>query len=77
MQFCFDNKKTMLPATPAVWMVGPALEEGSGEREANPLPSKESDSGESCEATQEDATIPQDDVEITVRIAQASEVFTG
>ena len=56
----------MLPATPAVWMVAPAPEEGSGEGEATPLPSKESESGESYKATQEDATISQGDVEIAV-----------
>ena len=58
-------------------MVAPAPEEGSGEGEATPLPSKESDSGESYEATQEDATISQGNVEIAVRVAQASETFTG
>ena len=40
-------------------------EEGSG------------DSGKSDEATQEDATISQGDTEIVVRVAQASETFTG
>ena len=67
----------MLPATPAVWMVAPALEEGSGEGEATSLPSKESDSGKFYKATQEDATISQGDIEIAVRVAQASETFTG
>ena len=62
----------MLPATPAVRMVAPALEEGSGEGEATPLLSEESDSGKSYEATQDDATISQGDVEIAVRVAQAS-----
>ena len=42
-----------------------------------PLPSEESDSGESYEAVQEDTTISQGDVEIAVRVAQASEVFTS
>ena len=41
------NNKSMLPATPVVRIVAPAPEEGSGEREVTPLPSKESDSGES------------------------------
>ena len=45
--FCFDKKKSTLPATLAVRMVAPAPEEGSGEGEATLLPSKESDSGES------------------------------
>ena len=34
------------------------LEEGSDEGETTPLPSKESDSGKSYKATQDDATIP-------------------
>ena len=67
----------MLPATPAVWMVSPAPEDGSGTGEATPLLSKESDSGESHEATQDDTTVIQGDVEIAVRVVQASETFTG
>ena len=51
MHFHFSNKKSMLPATPAVQMVAPAPEEGSGEGEAMPLASEESDSGELYEAT--------------------------
>ena len=35
--FCFNHKKLGLPATPAVWMVAPAPEEGSGEGEATPF----------------------------------------
>ena len=77
MHFCFNSKKSMLPATPAVWMVAPAPEEGSGEGEATPLSSKESDSSKFYKATQEDATISQGDIEIAVRVAQASETFTG
>ena len=77
MHFCVNSKKSTLPTTPAVWMVAPVPEEGSGEGEATPLPSEESDSGESYEATQEDATISQGDVEIAVRVAQTSETFTG
>ena len=66
-----------LPATLVVQMVAPALKEGSGEGEATPLPSKESDSGESYEAVQEDTIISHGDVEIAGRVAQASEAFTG
>ena len=66
MHFCFNSKKSTLPTTPAVQMVAPAPEEGSGVGEATPLPSKESDSGESYKATQEDATISQGDIEIAV-----------
>ena len=40
MHFHFDNKKPMLPTTPAVRMVAPAPEEGSGEGEATPSPVK-------------------------------------
>ena len=76
MHFHFNNKST-IPATPAVRMVAPAPEEGSGEGEATPLPSEESNSGESYKAMQEDTTISQGDIEIAVRVAQASEVFTG
>ena len=77
MHFCFNSKKSMLPATPAVRMATPAPEEGSGEGEATPHLSKESDSGKSYKATQDDATVSQGDVEIAVRVAQASETFTG
>ena len=49
--FHFNSKKSMLPTTLAVWMVAPALEEGSGEGEATPLLSEESDSGKSYKAT--------------------------
>ena len=42
-----------------------------------PLPPAKRVTGESYEAAQEDATFSQGDVEITVRVAQASEVFTG
>ena len=55
--FQFNSKKSILPATPAVQMVSPAPEEGSGEEEATPLLSKESDSGESYKATHGDATV--------------------
>ena len=67
----------MLPATPAVWMVAPAPEKGTGEGEATPLPSEESDSGESYEAMHDDTTVSQGDIEIAVRVAQASKSFTG
>ena len=77
MHFHFNSKKSTLPTTPAVQMVALASEEGSGEGEATPLTSKESDSGESYEATQGDAIISQGNVEIAIRVAQASETFTG
>ena len=77
MHFCFNNKKPALPTTPAVRMVAPAPEEGPGEGEATPVPSEGSDSSESYEATPDNITISQGDVEIAVRVAQASEAFTG
>ena len=58
-------------------MVAPAPEEGSGDGEATPLASKESDSGKSYEATQEDATVSQGNIGIAVTVAQASETFTS
>ena len=58
-------------------MVAPAPEEGSSEGEATPLLSKESDSDKSYETTQDDAAISQGDMEIAVRVVQASETFTG
>ena len=75
--FCFNSKKSTLPTTPAVQMVASAPEEGSGEGEATPLLSKESDSGESYKATQDDTTVSQGNVEIAVRVVQASETFTS
>ena len=75
--FRFNHKKSGLPATPAVYMVALAPDEGSGKGEATPLPSEESDSSESYEAGQEDTTVSQGNVEIAVRVAQASEAFTG
>ena len=73
--FHFNPKKSVLPATPAVWIVAPAPEERSG-KEATSLPS-ESNSSKSYEAGQEDTTVSQGDVEIAVRVAQVSEAFTG
>ena len=75
--FHFNHKKSGLPATQAVWIVPLAPEEGSGEGEATPPLSEQSDSGKSFEAVQEDSAIFQGDVEIAVRVAQASEAFTG
>ena len=43
----------------------------------HPILSKESDSGKSYEATQDDETVSQGGMDITVRVAQASETFTG
>ena len=77
MHFHFNPKKSGLPATPAVWMVALAPEEGSGEGEGTPLPSEESDSSESYEAGQEDTTISQGDMEIVVRVVQVSGAFTS
>ena len=52
--FCFNSKKSMLPARPAVQMVSQAPEEGYGKGEATLLLSKKSDSGKSYETTQDD-----------------------
>ena len=59
-------------------MVAPAPEKGSGEGEATPLLSKESDSCKSYKATQDDTTVSQGDAGVAVRVAQASEtLITG
>ena len=76
MHFHLSNKKSMLPTTPAVWMVVPAPEEGSGEGEVTPLPNEDGDSGMLYEATQ-DTTISQSNLEIAVRVDQTSKAFTG
>ena len=77
MHFHFNNKKPSLSTTLVVQMVAPAPEEGSGEGEATLLPSEERDSGKSYEATWDDTIISQGNVKIAVRVAQASEAFTG
>ena len=58
-------------------MVAPAPKDKPGTKENTPLPSKESDNGESYEATQEDTLVSDGDIEIAVRVAHATEVFTG
>ena len=75
--FHFNHKKSGLPATPVVQMVAPSPEEGSGEGDATPLPSEESDSSKSYEAVQEDTAVSLGNVEIAFRVAQAAEAFTG
>ena len=63
---CFNHIKKGLPVTPVVQMVAPALKEGSGEGEATPSLSEESDSSKSYEAVQDDTAISQGNVEIAV-----------
>ena len=55
----FSSKKSTLPTIPAVQMVALALEEGSGEGEATPFPSEESDSGKSYGATRRTQPSPR------------------
>ena len=64
--FRFNCKKSGLPATPAVQMVALVPEGETSTEENTPLPSEESDSGESYEATQEDTPVFEGDVEIAV-----------
>ena len=40
MHFSFNSKNSTIPATPTVWMVAPAPEEGSGEEKPLPSPAK-------------------------------------
>ena len=75
--FCFDCKKISLPANPAVQMVAPVLEEDTGEKEATPQPSEDSDTGKSYEAQQDDLSVSFGDVEVAIRVVRASEAFSG
>ena len=75
--FHFNHKKSGMPATPAVQMVAPALKGEPSEGEATPLSSEDSGSAESYEAMQEDTVVSQGEVEIAVRVAQATLTFTG
>ena len=70
--FCFNHKKSGFPATPTVRMVAPAPEEEPGIEETTPLPSEESNSGESYEAAQEDTSVSPGKVEIAVSVAHAT-----
>ena len=58
-------------------MVAVAPKDETDTKENTPLPSEDSDSGESYEATQEDVSVCDGDVEIAVRVAHATEAFTG
>ena len=53
------------------------LKSETGTEGITPLPSEESDSSESYEATQEDPTVSDGDVQIAVRVVHATEAFTG
>ena len=75
--FHFDCKKLSLPANPAVWMVASVPEEGTGEEEAIPQTSEDSDSGESYEAQQDDLSVLLGDIEVAIRVVCASEAFSG
>ena len=77
IHFHFDRKKLSLPANPAVWMVAPVPEEGTGEEGATPQPSEDSDSGKSYEAQQDNLSVSPGDIEVAIRVACASEAFSG
>ena len=62
--FCFNSKKSMLPAAPTVWMLAPAQV-------------KRVTVAKLYEAMQDDTTVSQGNIETAVRVAQASETFTG
>ena len=75
--FHYSSKNLGLPATQAVQMVVLTLEEEPCDDEATPLPSEESNSRESYEATLEDSTVSQGDVKVTVRVTHATTAFMG
>ena len=75
--FRFHRKKPSLTANPAVWMVAPAPEEGTGEEEATPQPSEDSDSSKSYEAQQDNLSVLPGDIEVAIRVVCASKAFLG
>ena len=58
-------------------MVVPAPEEDPGPEDATPPQTEDSDSGESYEASPDDASVSTGDIEVAVRVAHASEAFSG
>ena len=58
-------------------MVAPALEEEVAVEETTPQPSEDSDSGESCEIQPDDMPVSTGDIKIAIRVAHASEAFSG
>ena len=75
--FKYDHKKTNLLVNPTVWMVALAPEGEANPEDVTPPQTKDSDSGESYEASPDDAPISAGDVEIAIRVAHASEAFSG
>ena len=62
---------------PAIWKVAPAPEEEVTVEEMTPQPSEDSDSGESYKAQPDDMPVSAGDIEIAIRVARASEAFSG
>ena len=58
-------------------MVAPAPEEDTGEEEATPQSSEDSDSGESYKAQQDDLSVSPGDVKVAIRVVCASKAFSG
>ena len=58
-------------------MVAQAPEEEITIEEMTPQPSEDSDSGESYEALPDDMPVSTGDIKIAVRVAHASEAFSG
>ena len=77
MHFKYDWKRASLPVNPTVWMAVATPEEDPGLEDNTPPRSEDSDSGESYKAPSDDVSISTGDIEITVRVAHASEAFSG
>ena len=75
--FKFNHKKANLPVNLTVWMVAPVPEEEVGTEDVTPLLTEDNDSGESYEASPDDTPISTGDIEVAVRVAHASEAFSG
>ena len=75
--FKFNHKKTNLLVNHTVQMVAPVPEEEVGPEDIMPLQTEDSDSGESYEASPDDAPVSAGDVKVAVRVTHASEAFSG
>ena len=75
--FKYDCKKANLPVNPTVQMVAPAPEGDPDTEDTTPPQTEDSDSGESYEASLDDASVSTGDIEVAVRVAHASEAFSG
>ena len=75
--FHYKCRKSTLPTTPAVHMVTPAPEEEDGKEDITPQPNKDSDRGESYEASLEDSRVSAGDIEVAIQVVCTAETFSS